>query len=218
MRPTVYLEGGGDTASQQKAYRIGFAKMIDNKASVIACGGNARTHEKFIEHQPAKDETVLLLVDSELPVAESDTALGHLRRKTEWSWPSWVREEQVHLMATTIETWISCDPEGLARYFGSTFNASKLVVTVPIESAEKETVLAKLKAATEGGKTAAIRSLRNMLLNFLHFLSPRKLPIRHPDLVDHSSLRSARSRHRKRLACVCDLDFDGLGCTLGSIC
>jgi Domain of unknown function (DUF4276) len=152
MRPTVYLEGGGDTATQQKAYRVGFAKMIANKASVIACGGNVRTHEKFIEHEPSKGEIVLLLVDSELPVAEADTALGHLRQTTEWSWPKWVQEDQVHLMATTIETWISCDPDALAKYFGSAFNPSKLVVTVPIESAEKEIVLAKLKAATEGGK------------------------------------------------------------------
>jgi Domain of unknown function (DUF4276) len=175
MRPTVYLEGGGDTASQQKAYRIGFAKMIENRASVIACGGNVRTHEKFIEHQPAKDEIVLLLVDSELPVAEADTALGHLRRKTEWSWPSWVREEQVHLMATTIETWISCDPEALARYFGSTFNASKLVVTVPIESAEKETVLAKLKAATEGGKNGGYSKTPKHVAELLALLQPTKI-------------------------------------------
>jgi Domain of unknown function (DUF4276) len=175
MRPTVYLEGGGDTASQQKAYRIGFAKMIDNRASVIACGGRVRTHEKFIEHQPVKDEIVLLLVDSELPVAESDTALGHLRRKTEWSWPSWVREEQVHLMATTIETWISCDPEGLARYFGSTFDASKVVVTVPIESAEKETVLAKLKAATEGGKNGGYSKTPKHVAELLALLQPTKI-------------------------------------------
>jgi hypothetical protein len=175
MRPTVYLEGGGDTASQQKAYRIGFAKMIDNRASVIACGGRVRTHEKFIEHQPVKDEIVLLLVDSKLPVAESDTALGHLRRKTEWSWPSWVREEQVHLMATTIETWISCDPEGLARYFGSTFDASKVVVTVPIESAEKETVLAKLKAATEGGKNGGYSKTPKHVAELLALLQPTKI-------------------------------------------
>jgi Domain of unknown function (DUF4276) len=175
MRPTVYLEGGGDTASQQKAYRIGFAKMIDNKASVIACGGNVRTHEKFIEHQPSKGETVLLLVDSEFPVAEADTALGHLRRTMEWSWPSWAREEHVHLMATTMETWISCDPEGLARYFGSAFNASKLVVTVPIESAEKETVLAKLKAATEGGKNGGYTKSPKHVAELLALLEPTKI-------------------------------------------
>jgi Domain of unknown function (DUF4276) len=175
MRPTVYLEGGGDTASQHKAYRIGFAKMIDNRGSVIACGGRVRTHEKFIEHQPVKDEIVLLLVDSELPVAESDTALEHLRRKTEWSWPSWVREEHVHLMATTIETWISCDPEALVRYFGSAFNASKLVVTVPIESAEKETVLAKLKAATEGGKNGGYTKSPKHVAELLALLEPTKI-------------------------------------------
>ncbi len=175
MRPTVYLEGGGDTASQQKAYRIGFAKMITNKASVIACGGNVRTHEKFIEHQPAKGETVLLLIDSELPVAESDTALGHLRRTTEWFWPSWVHEGQVHLMATTIETWISCDPEALAEYFGSAFNASKLVVTVPIEAAEKETVLAKLKAATEGGKNGGYTKSPKHDADLLERVEPTKI-------------------------------------------
>jgi Domain of unknown function (DUF4276) len=180
MRPTVYLEGGGDTASQQKAYRIGFAKMIANKASVIACGGNVRTHEKFSEHQPAKGETVLLLVDSELPVGEADTALGHFRRTMEWSWPAWVREEQVHLMATTIETWISCDPEALAQYFGSAFNASKLVVTVPIESADKETVLAKLKAATAGGKNGGYSKNPKHVADLLALVEPTKIADKAP--------------------------------------
>jgi Domain of unknown function (DUF4276) len=180
MRPTVYLEGGGDTASQQKAYRIGFAKMIDNKASVIACGGNVRTHEKFIEHEPSRGETVLLLVDSELPVAEADTALGHLRRTTEWTWPSWVREEHVHLMATTIETWISCDPEALAKYFGPAFNVSKLVATVPIESADKATVLAKLIAATEGGKNGGYAKSPKHSADLLELLEPHKIAEKAP--------------------------------------
>ncbi len=180
LRPTVYLEGGGDTASQQKSYRVGFAKMIANKATVVACGGNVRTQEKFSEHQPAKGETVLLLVDSELPVAEADTALGHLQRTMEWSWPTWVQEAQVHLMATTIETWISCDPEVLAKYFGSAFNPSKLVATVPIESAEKEIVLAKLKAATAGGRNGGYTKFPKHVADLLALLDPTKIAEKAP--------------------------------------
>jgi hypothetical protein len=198
MRPTVYLEGGGDTASQQKAYRIGFAKMIDNKASVIACGGNVRTHEKFIEHQPSKGETVLLLVDSEFPVAEADTALGHLRRTMEWSWPSWAREEHVHLMATTMETWISCDPEALPGILDQPLTQANWLSPFRSNRPKKRRSLPSSKPQQKAVKTGAIQSLRSTLLNFLRFLSPRRLPIRHRDLVDLSSLRSAQSRNRKK--------------------
>ena len=73
-------------------------------------------------------------VDSEEPVAPDDSALQHLKRTMVWNWPDWVREEQVHLMATAIETWMSCDPQALAKYFGPAFNASKVVATNPKNS------------------------------------------------------------------------------------
>lgn len=131
-RPTVYLEGGGTKVFEQKTYRIGFAKMIHQRADVIPCGGNVRTHEKFVQHNG--DGPALLLVDSEEPVAPDDSALQHLKRTMVWNWPDWVREEQVHLMATAIETWMSCDPQALAKYFGPAFNASKVVATNPKNS------------------------------------------------------------------------------------
>ncbi len=154
-RPVVYLEGGGTTVFDQKTYRIGFKKLIRQRADVVACGGNGRTHEKFVEHNT--EQPALLLVDSEVPVAEGDSALDHLKRTMVWEWPAGVTHEQVHLMATTIETWISCDPEALAKYFGSTVNRAKLVSTTPIESALKDDVLKKLEDATKGGKNGGYK-------------------------------------------------------------
>jgi hypothetical protein len=146
----VYVEGGGTKVFEQKTYRIGFKKMINQRANIISCGGNGRTHEKSVEH--SGEQRALLLVDSELPVVEGDSALDHLKRTMAWRWPNTVTEEHVHLMATTVETWISCDPEALGTYFGSKFVAAKLVATTPIESARKEDVLRKLEDATKGGK------------------------------------------------------------------
>jgi hypothetical protein len=167
LKTVVYLEGGGSNEKKQRApYRSEFAKLLEKaeitNVRVIACGSRNEAHNSFRNH--VGDERAVLLVDSEDPVDTGHLPLAHLAvRDAEWQWPNWVTNDHVHLMATTIETWISCDPNALRAYFGPTFDKSKLVHTVPIETAGK-----KVAANTAG----TARTL-NMPLTSLHCLTRR---------------------------------------------
>ena len=153
-RFVVYLEGGGETAAQKGTYRVGFAKMIAKCGAidirVIPCGSRREAHRQFCNADP--EPRALLLVDSEDPVAFNQSAMSHLAARDGWDWPSHVTPGQIHVMATTIETWLSCDPEGLSTYFGTGFDGRKLVQRVDIESAAKTDVLHSLLNAATGGR------------------------------------------------------------------
>lgn len=87
----------------------------------------------------------MLLVDSEELV--SLPPIKHLSQR--WPFPASVSESQVHLMVTTMETWIIADRQALQSAFGSELNEKVLPPLKDLELREKEAVLKSLESATK---------------------------------------------------------------------
>jgi hypothetical protein len=88
----------------------------------------------------------VLLVDSESQVVLSRRQ--HLRLQDHWDL-SLLTDDQVHLMAQTVEAWLIADPDALAGYYGQHFRGNVLSGPTDVEAIPKEQLLEKLKRATE---------------------------------------------------------------------
>ncbi|MDE0037657.1 MAG: hypothetical protein OXU77_08865 [Gammaproteobacteria bacterium] len=92
---TIYVEGGGNgrglRAKCREAFRAYFAKSVlgDRLPKIVAAGGRGTAYSKFRSALPrAKlDELILLLVDSESPVAEGSGPWTHLSTHDSWDKP-----------------------------------------------------------------------------------------------------------------------------------
>jgi hypothetical protein len=132
----------------------------------------------------------VLLVDSEGPV--SLPPREHLRQQAGWDLTS-LRDDQVHLMAQTVEAWLIADPEALAGYYGRHFHRKVLPGQIDVETIPKEQLLEKLKRATEKTQKGPYAKIRHCA-----------------DLL--SRLDSGRVRQRAK---HCDLLFQTLEARIG---
>ena len=78
------------------------------------------------------------------------TPVEHLRTRPSDGWDlSGVDEDQVHLMAQTMETWIAADRDTLATYYGQGFRINVLPTHQDLEDEDKAAVGKALNRATE---------------------------------------------------------------------
>ena len=135
---------------------MGFSSFFD-KASlagrmprVVACGGRQAAFDKFRTalHSSNEEEFIVLLVDSEGPVAEGRGPWHHLRTQDGWDRPSAASDENAHLMVECMENWFLADKDGLAAYFGPGFNRNRLPARADVERVAKIRVLDGLKNAS----------------------------------------------------------------------
>ena len=156
MKVKVYVEGGGDSKGLRTRCRRGFsaffekANLAGGMPQVIACGGREMVFDKFrtaLGSRKAED-FIVLLVDSEAPVAVGSGPWQHLVRRDGWDRPGEVSDEHAHLMVQCMEAGFLADKEGLAAYFGHGFNRNALPGTREIEAVDKADVLDGLKNAT----------------------------------------------------------------------
>ena len=94
------------------------------------------------------EEFIVLLVDSEGPVAIGSGPWQHLTGRDGWVRPQDATDEHAHLMVQCMEAWFLADVECLAEYFGEGFNRNALPQRREIEEIAKREVLVGLQRAT----------------------------------------------------------------------
>lgn len=156
MKVKVYIEGGGNSKALKAKCREGFRSFFE-KASLsgrmprtIACGGRGAAFNMFqIAWRSRKaDDFIVLLVDSEDPIAPGAGRWQHLTGRDGWAKPHDATDEHAHLMVHCMESWFLTDTDCLASYFGDGFNANALPGHREIEEVAKKDVLDALKNAT----------------------------------------------------------------------
>ena len=156
MKVKVYVEGGGDGKSLRTKCREGFssffakANFAGRMPQIIACGGRKSAFDKFRTAWESRkaEEFIILLVDSEDPVADGAGPWLHLRTRDGWERPDEATDENAHLMVQCMEAWFLADKDNLAAYFGHGFNRNALPGRQEIEDVAKDDVFRGLKNAT----------------------------------------------------------------------
>ncbi len=156
MKVKIYVEGGGDGRDLRTRCRMGFgsffekANLAGRMPRVIACGGRKTAFDKFRTAFGARkaEEFIVLLVDSEDPVADGAGPWQHLAGRDGWDRPREATDEHAHLMVQCMEAWFLADTDGLAEYFGRDFNRNALPGRREIEEVAKDDALEGLRNAT----------------------------------------------------------------------
>ena len=125
------------------------------------------------------EEFIVLLVDSEDPVAESSGPWLHLSTRDRWTKPDEATDENAHLMVQCMEAWFLADKDNLAAYFGHGFNRNALPGRPKIEDVAKEDVLQGLKNATRQCKKGEYGKGRHSF-DILERIDPAQVTIASP--------------------------------------
>ena len=130
----IYIEGGGESRALKIELVKGFTGLLENcgfggrKPRLVRGGGREQTYRKFkiACESVSTNDIVLLLVDSEDPVADINRTWNHLRQRDNWQRPRGSKDEDVLLMTTCMETWIAADPKTLNQHYGQRLQESAL--------------------------------------------------------------------------------------------
>ncbi len=156
MKIKIYVEGGGDTRDLKSRCRRGFSEFFrkagleDRMPRIIASGGRQQAFDDFctaLEQSGAAD-FIVLLVDSEAPVADGIAPWTHLQNQDGWDRPSAAGDDNAHLMVQCMEAWLIADRERLAAFFAEGFSAKSLPARTAVENIPKPDLYAALKNAT----------------------------------------------------------------------
>jgi hypothetical protein len=167
----IYVEGGGDTHFLRTECRRGFSEFLRKAGleghlpQIVACGGRAKAYDKF-STAVKNNETAMLLVDSEGPVAapyQQGNPAGWKpwdylknRKGDEWGKPHNAGNKDCHLMVQCMESWFLTDRETLQKFFGQGFNAAALsIVQNEVELIDKAQIYQSLENATRNCKVKA---------------------------------------------------------------
>ena len=160
MNVKVYVEGAGPAATSKREFRRGlkiFFEKTDLKGRMpkfVCCGGRGSAYDDFcIALSRKKDnDFIVLLVDSEDPVAAGTGAWSHLKSRDDWTRPNGATDDNAHLMVQCMESWFLADRSTLLQYFGDGFRENSLPSRTDVENIPKKDVLRSLNAATRQSK------------------------------------------------------------------
>lgn len=164
MSIQIYVEGGGDQRKTlddcRRAFGELFAKVVPmgRRPRVIACGSRISAFKDFrTAIEVNREQQVLLLVDSESPVAPESSAWGHLasRPGDGWTQPPNTTDDQAHLMVQCMEAWILADRETVSAFYGDGFLRNSLPAQSNVEMVAKNDLIESLERAsrpTQKGK------------------------------------------------------------------
>lgn len=153
----LFIEGGGDSASQQRKFRENFHKLLSkagfkgrSRPSILACGGRNFAYKDFCSYPKVNPlGHGILLVDSEAPVdVNTKSPWEHLKTRDGWSQPPNASDEQCHLMVQCMEAWFIADSEALKIFYGPLFKENKLPKRSDVENISKASLFSSLEAAT----------------------------------------------------------------------
>lgn len=168
VKVRIYVEGGGDSKLQHLQCREAFSKLINKSGfagrmpTIVAGGGRNSAYDMFKTAVATAEPNVLpmLLVDSEEPVTKFST-WEHLAEQDQWQRPDAATDDQAHLMATCMETWVVADRAAPRRVFGSALQEGALLPLVDLELRSRVDVQAALEQATRHcGRDRAYRKGR----------------------------------------------------------
>lgn len=172
----IYIEGGPKDmdAEGMRQFKIAFREFFRDlqetawdkkiKLEVIACGGRDQTFKNFrnaLKSHP--DAFNVLLVDSEDAViyeVPNFAPCSHLSARDNWEMRK-INDEQCHLMAQTMETWLICDRENLKNFYGQEFRENALPKTQDIEKIAKKQLNEALENATKNTSKKAYHKMRH---------------------------------------------------------
>ena len=117
---------------------------------VIASGGRDRAYKGFRTafYDTKANDFLVLLVDSESPVAKGDSAWVHLHKQDGWNKPEQAGCDNVHLMVQCMEAWFFADKDALERIHDDKFIRNALPAREKIEDIPKNDLIDGLKNAT----------------------------------------------------------------------
>jgi uncharacterized protein DUF4276 len=150
----IYVEGGGEGGAATARCREAFAELLGKivpkgqRPKVLPCGSRQETFADYLwAVRKYKGDLVLLLVDSEGPVAEGIGPWAHLKRHDNWEPPAGATDEHAHLMVQCMEAWFLMDREALQAYYGQGFRPGALPRQVAVEQIARDRILKSLQQA-----------------------------------------------------------------------
>lgn len=154
MRVKIYVEGGG--GARQRECRQGFSEFFRRAGfagrmpAIVACGSRNDAFDDFRTAVRGADggRFIMLLVDSEDPVSESDGPWLHVSKRDGWTRPTQATDESLCLMVQCMESWFIADRDCLKAFYGPGFNARRLPRRPEVESIAKADVHGGLDMAT----------------------------------------------------------------------
>lgn len=160
MSVRVYVEGGGTQANVQARCRRGFAEFFKKllgsgpQPAVIACGARNAAFGRFVSAIGQHPEAfVILLVDSEGPVASGHGPWQHLRQQDGWRPPAGTVDDQAHLMVQCMESWFLADRAALGGFYQPGFRDRALPGSADIEAVPVRDVQRGLAQATREARS-----------------------------------------------------------------
>ena len=211
MSARVYVEGGGSGRALKAKCREAFKSFFEAAGlrgrlpRVIPGGGRRQTYDDFCTalNNPRDDAFIVLLVDSEGPVAEGAGPWTHLRNRQgdEWDRPEGATDEQAHLMVQCVEAWFLADREALRAVFGAGLRPRALPQRAEIERVAKQDIFAGLQsAASDCARRRGYRKGRDSF-DVLASLDPARVAAASPHakrLVDVLTARLQPARAQRR--------------------
>jgi hypothetical protein len=181
----VYVEGGGNhNKALETECRRGLQEFFERGGlrgrlpRVVARGGRQQAYDAFCSAlvYAQRNETSLLLVDSEAPVQQPGP-WEHLKQRAGdgWDRPPGATDEQAHLMVQCMEAWFLADQDCFRRYYGDGFRSGALREWVNVENVLKADVMSALRAATRDSRTKGEYSKGNHSFKILALIDPVKV-------------------------------------------
>ncbi len=164
VKAKIFIEGGSPGAVSDAIFKQSWQKFFQAAGLTKPMPGVVRgtsrneTFDKFkdalLRQKPRKKqhEILLLLVDSEGPVADGHSAWQHLKARPEDNWdkPPVVGDGSAFLMVQFMETWFLADRNALRTVFGQDFNPNPIGAWPDLEKVAKDTAWDALQRATNG--------------------------------------------------------------------
>ena len=156
VKVRLLVEGGGSSETSDKDFRQAWGRffaaagLTGRLPKVVRGEGREQTFDKFKSalRRRRRDEIVLILVDSEGPVATRQSAWQHLHNQDNWERPPDADDDSAHLMVQLMETWFLADRTALRNFFGPLFNENPFRAWQNLEDVHKDTVLNAMDQAT----------------------------------------------------------------------
>jgi hypothetical protein len=182
VKVVVYVEGGGEQRKTLDDCRRGFGQLFEkivrtgDRPKVVACGGRESAFDEFKRDVESGEKGFLiLLVDSEGPVAPDVNSWAHLRTNDRWKKPKAVNDDHAHLMVQCMESWFLADPEALRSYYKRGFLIKSLPRRRNVEEIMKHDVARALENATHLTKTKGMYHKTRHGFDLLALIDPTRL-------------------------------------------